>query len=175
MKTTPQKNDKVHMTAIKGVEPTLEKTREFKNPRPTDPKHDGKSHGRIEELLTTADELAGTNFYNRNWKFRNADKHFPMSPLLRRIEKCYPNAKGGLLLVDEPKNEQELTDCCKKMVAIRKEKSSERYVFVTEEMELDDAKLLMKLPTEFFEAQLSPKSEKFMVRFKKHLASGKVA
>jgi hypothetical protein len=46
----------------------------------------------------------------RNVKFPDADKYYPNSTqaLFRFVSKFYPNAKGGPLWVDEPKNEGEI-------------------------------------------------------------------
>lgn len=172
MKQEHKKDSKVHMTALKATELTAEKPRDYKHDRPTDPKHDGKSHGRMEELLTVADQIAGTTLCTRNWRIKNADKHFPHSPLLRRVDKHFQSAKGGPLLVDEPKTNTDVADCARKMLACRAE--GQRYVFIPTWMELEEAEALMKLPNSFFEPQAGTKDD-FATRLKRHFSGNKVA
>lgn len=60
-------------------------------------------------LITLADQVAQDTFYFRNYKYKGADKAYPDSlhALQRFTTKCYPYAKEGLLLVDEPRNPRE--------------------------------------------------------------------
>jgi hypothetical protein len=55
-------------------------------------------------LIAIADKIAEHTFYYRNWKWPDADQHFPNHVDLRFVDKCYPYAKGGMLLVDEPRD-----------------------------------------------------------------------
>lgn len=62
-----------------------------------------------QKFITLADQVAEHVLYFRNYKYKGADKAYPDSlhALQRFTTKCYPYAKGGLLLVDEPKNARE--------------------------------------------------------------------
>src|SRR5271166_6551822 len=62
-----------------------------------------------QKFITLADQVAESTTYFRSYKYKGADKAYPYSlhALQRFTTKCYPYAKGGLLLVDEPRNERE--------------------------------------------------------------------
>lgn len=53
---------------------------------------------------------AESNVFFRNYLFKDAHKIYPdaMQADYRFVDKCYPYAKGGMLLVDEPRTEMQL-------------------------------------------------------------------
>ena len=79
-------------------------------------------------LKDVASKLAGHPTSCRNWKFKNADKHFPADPEMRRVDRYFPYAEGGPLLVDEPISENDVKRCEKKAPIIASE--GQRYVFL---------------------------------------------
>lgn len=58
------------------------------------------------KLVSIADQIAESDFFYRNWKYKEGEKHFPEDVLCWFVDKCYPYAKNGMLLVDEPRTEQ---------------------------------------------------------------------
>jgi hypothetical protein len=61
-----------------------------------------------QQFNTLADQIAEHCLYFRNWKFHGADQVFPKDPEARFVTKMYPYAKGGMLLVDEPRTEKQM-------------------------------------------------------------------
>lgn len=55
----------------------------------------------------------------RNYKFREADHHFPFEPALRTVDQYFPNAEGGPLLIDEPTDSVQLKACQRKEKVLR--------------------------------------------------------
>lgn len=49
-----------------------------------------------------ADLLAGDSLFLMKWEYKDAMKHFPSDPYMRYVDRYYPYANGGPLLVDEP-------------------------------------------------------------------------
>jgi len=89
------------------------------------------------DSITIAGKLAGGTLYCRNFKFRNAAKHFPIEPLMRKVDKFFQFAPGGALYVDEPKDKSEVEKCLRKVKVMRHE--GLRYVYITKEMTLREA------------------------------------
>lgn len=60
-----------------------------------------------QKFVGVPDQYAETNFFFRNYLYKDAHKLYPDSQNAdhRFVDKCYPYAKGGLLLVDEPRSE----------------------------------------------------------------------
>lgn len=83
-----------------------------------------------------ASQAADSRLSCRNWKFNNADAHFPYDVDLRRVDRYFPYASGGPLLIDEPMTEKEEKNCEKKRKAIDKE--GQRYAIITRDMELNE-------------------------------------
>lgn len=90
----------------------------------------------VEAYLGLSAKVAKSTVYYRNKKFKNADKHFPISPLMRTTDKYFPFAEGGELYIDEPQAEHEIKDCLKKAVAMKAEKI--RYAYITPDFDLED-------------------------------------
>lgn len=96
----------------------------------------------VNKFLGVAAQLAKSTVYCGNWKFKNAEKHFPHAPLMRTVDKYFPYANGGPLFVDQPVTEQDETACQKKAKAMKQE--GQRYVYITKDMNLEDALVQMK-------------------------------
>lgn len=62
------------------------------------------------QLLYPIERLAQDNLVIRNVKYPGADEDYPFDQyaLFRFVSKIYPNAVGGPLYVDEPKNDVEI-------------------------------------------------------------------
>lgn len=69
---------------------------------------------KIRDAMLAARLAGDTIGAMRNFRIRDAEKHFPHQPMMRTVEKYYPYAKGGPLLVDEPNTEREVTACQEK-------------------------------------------------------------
>lgn len=109
------KNEKVAATQLRSSELSHERISE-------------KGTFNHEQYLGVTAKIAGTTICNRNWKFKNCDKHFPVEPLLRTVDKYYPGAKGGPLYADEPVTEEDEKDCVRKAKALKSE--GLRYIWV---------------------------------------------
>lgn len=55
------------------------------------------------QFISIGDQVAESVTWLKNWKWEEADKHYPLRPDMRTVDKYYPYAKGGPLLVDEPR------------------------------------------------------------------------
>lgn len=95
-----------------------------------------QSYQRKQELISMADQLAGSPVHEKNWKYNEAAKLFPAHPRLRCVDKRYPYATGGPLLVDEPKDKQELQAAKTKAACLRK--LGYRYVIIEATSSIDD-------------------------------------
>lgn len=80
------------------------------------PKPDSATHLRnlkraeLRKIFVSIDsQFAESNVLFRNYKYHDAHLVYPNTVDVdqRFVSKCYPYAKGGLLLVDEPRNERE--------------------------------------------------------------------
>jgi hypothetical protein len=130
----PKRDSQVAAAILPGQTPVLDKMEARKlNPPMEKPK--------VEEFHSIASKLAQSNFCCRNWKFKNADKHFPVDVVSRRVSIYFKNAQGGELLVDEPKNDRELAICKRKAEIILAE--GQRYVYIRKAKDdEDDQKIL---------------------------------
>lgn len=70
-------------------------------------------------FVATSDQLAESNDYIRNWKWPCSDELFPNDPDMRLVDKYYVNAKGGPLLVDEPRGKQAVDLAYKKQKVLK--------------------------------------------------------
>lgn len=95
-----------------------------------------------EALLGMSAQISGSTTYSRNWKFKNADKLFPNEPLMRRVDKCFPYATGGMLLIDEPTTDRDVADCQRKADALKKE--GIRYCYIKQDDEFEDVMKRLK-------------------------------
>lgn len=96
-----------------------------------------------EERIGMAAKVAESVNYTRNWKFKNADKHFPHHPIMRRVEKYFPYAAGGPLFLDEPTSELEIKECQQKALVMAKE--GLRYCYITRDMTLEEIRKQLKV------------------------------
>lgn len=110
-----KKNAQVHATQIKATTLTESAPKELKG-------HDAEAY------LGLAAKVAKSTVYYRYKRIPNAEKHFPLRPLLRSVEKYFPYAEGGPLWLDEPTDEQELRECGEKAAAMKAE--GLRYIII---------------------------------------------
>lgn len=79
-----------------------------------------RSHELRQKFVTLADQVAESNLYFRNWKYKEGDQMYPHDPDSRMVTKSYPHAKGGLLFVDEPRNQREMVKSYEKQKVLKK-------------------------------------------------------
>jgi hypothetical protein len=99
----------------------------------------------VREYIGPAAKIAKSDMYTGNWKFKNANEHFPHEPLLRTVDQFFPYAKGGPLYVDRPSNKKEIDACLRKAAVFKKE--GLRYVFIHPDRDMYEN--LMQLFTPF--------------------------
>ena len=71
-------------------------------------------------LLAIADKIAESNIYTKNWLWPRAAENFPDRPAMHYIDKYYPYAKRGPLLVDEPSTEADALISYEKQKVLKK-------------------------------------------------------
>lgn len=71
-------------------------------------------------LIAIADQIAESLLWFRNWKWQGSDLFFPLDPDMRLVDKYYPYAKGGPLLVDEPGDEDQAKKSYDKQKVLKK-------------------------------------------------------
>jgi len=91
---------------------------------------------------TSADKIAKSRLYVRNWQWPGAREDFPHEPGMRAVDKYYPYAAGGPLLVDEPTTARDLDDAKRRAKFVQKR--GYRYVYLTRDMDEHDAMLVLK-------------------------------
>lgn len=96
-----------------------------------------------EERLGMAAKVAESSIYTRNWKFKNADQHYPHHPVMRRVEKHFPYAVGGPLFLDEPTADLEIQECKQKALVMAQE--GLRYCYITRDMTLEEVRKQLKV------------------------------
>lgn len=89
--------------------------------------------------VSLAEQLAGTPFYIRNWKWHGAVEDFPNEPWLRCVDKFYPKAQMGPLAVDEPDLPQDMVACERKAKFMKKRNI--RYLILKPGMSLQEAQV----------------------------------
>jgi hypothetical protein len=89
------------------------------------------------KLIAVADKLAGHPHCVRNYKYSKADLKYPNDPDMRIVEKCYPYAKGGMLLVDEPTSDYDSAKCFEKQKVLKE--LGFRHVVIERDTTLYDA------------------------------------
>jgi hypothetical protein len=97
-------------------------------------------------LRTITDRLAGSNMYFRNWRWPEAARDFPAEPWMRSVAKCYPDAIGGPILIDEPQIEKgddgkahpQIIACERRAEVLRKH--GYRYIILKKGMSEADAR-----------------------------------
>lgn len=91
-----------------------------------------------QRFITLSDQIAESTLFFRNYKYRGADQLFPKDIEFdwRVVTKAYPNAKGGLLLVDEPRNEYEMLIAYEKQKTLKKQ--GFRHIVIEGDATLED-------------------------------------
>lgn len=87
----------------------------------------------LKHFPTVAEKLAKSSIYYRNWYYPEGKDTFPYDLRMRYVEKMFPYANGGILLVDEPRSEAEFTECENKAKILRE--LGYRYIIVSEHSE----------------------------------------
>ncbi len=87
--------------------------------------------------LSLSEQIAGTPYYIRNWKWSGAVEDFPNEPWLRCVDKFYPKAQMCPLALDEPTYEQDMVACERKARVLRKRNI--RYLILKPNMTLEEA------------------------------------
>lgn len=82
-----------------------------------------------------ADRIAGSTFHYRNWYYPGGREEFQQNEKLRYVDKMYPLAEGGQLLVDEPTHQFQI-DYCEMKRKFLKSKGF-RYIIVRPQMTLE--------------------------------------
>ncbi len=86
---------------------------------------------------TLAERIAQSKIYMGNWCWDIEREHFKDAPRLRTVDKFYPYAQGGPLLVDEPRSAYEVEECKRKAVVLKS--LGMRYAYLTLGMQDIDA------------------------------------
>lgn len=76
-------------------------------------------YDRRHKFVATSDQLAESLDYVLNWKWPGSDAFYPNDPDMRLVDKYYPRAKGGPLLVDEPRGKHEVDLAYKKQKVLK--------------------------------------------------------
>lgn len=92
-----------------------------------------------QEFLTLAEKLSRSTIYCRFWYVPELKTVYPYHDSMRRVDKYFPYAEKGPLLVDEPSNETEYDECLKKRAAIKKANSTYRYVVLEKDTDFVSA------------------------------------
>jgi hypothetical protein len=74
------------------------------------------------QFTSLADRIAESHLFIRNYKFKEADKLYARNTHIdyRFVSKIYPHAKGGPLLVDEPRSEHQSIVAYEKQKELKK-------------------------------------------------------
>lgn len=115
-----RKNPKssVAMSVIKPDRPNLAE----RYPDVDDPKHLAKiaNVDRRNSLIGIAAQIAESNIWFGNWRWPDAQNYYPNETDMRFVDKCYPYAKGGMLLVDEPIDLRQIEKAYEKQKLLKK-------------------------------------------------------
>jgi peptidoglycan/xylan/chitin deacetylase (PgdA/CDA1 family) len=84
-----------------------------------------------------SEAIADSDVFIRNWYYAGSAVDFPHHTEMRYVDRYFPYAKGGALLLDFPQDEQDLKKCEGKSVSIKAR--GYRYLIVTKHMNLNDA------------------------------------
>ena len=100
--------------------------------------------GRIRDpKISMAEQVAGTQFYIRNWKWSGAVEDFPNEPWLRCVDKFFPKAVGGALAVDEPTMDSDFVACERRQKVLRKR--GIRYLILKRSMTLEECQVSLDI------------------------------
>lgn len=90
-----------------------------------------------------SDIVANSKFYYVNWYYPEGRKEWPQHNNLRHVQKMYPYAEGGPLLVDEPRLPYEFINCEMKAKVLKR--LGYRYLVIRPKMTVEEA--MMELET----------------------------
>lgn len=93
--------------------------------------------------LSIADQVAGNSYHYKNFYYPGGAESFPHEIDMRMVDKYYPNAVGGPLLIDEPMLPDDVRKCEVKAKAL-KEKGF-RYLVIRRESTLEECMVLAGL------------------------------
>jgi len=87
------------------------------------------SYEKRQQFISVSDQIAESHFYFRNYRYPKGNELYPdaLESDFRIVSKAYPYAKGGLLLVDEPRTEKESLKMYEKQKKLKKLLSATRY------------------------------------------------
>lgn len=88
-----------------------------------------------------AQQIADSNFEYVNWIWPEGKDKFPHDFRMWSVDKYFPEAKGGPLLMDTPRFESEITKCHQKASALHE--LGYRYLILTPDMSFEDAMLTL--------------------------------
>ena len=95
-----------------------------------------KSHSRLQEQ-SISDVLAGDKFCYVNYHVPQLREAFFDNHKLWSVDKMYPHAQGGMLLIDEPKTPEDIDLCEIKKTILHR--AGFRYGYISSDMSLADA------------------------------------
>lgn len=87
------------------------------------------------EWKSLPEELAQSSVYICRWYFKGGEREFPYQNNLQYVDRYFPYAQGGALLMDFPQDDDELKLCEKKAPIIRK--NGYRYLIVEKSMDIN--------------------------------------
>lgn len=93
-------------------------------------------------LGTLSEKIAGDKFHYRNWYFEGGKEKFPFQPDMWFVDKCYPMAKGGMLLIDEPTRPDE--EAKAKIKGQHLKSLGLRFVVIRQKMTLEEAEIALE-------------------------------
>ena len=98
-----------------------------------------------QKFVGIAEEFAEHKVFYRNYKYDVNHKIFPgeLDYDRRLVDKCYPYAKGGMLLVDEPRNRKKLQEA-EEVKRPKLRAAGFRYVIVKDYVEVGTDELKME-------------------------------
>jgi hypothetical protein len=92
---------------------------------------------RAREYTSLSDQVAGDKFYYTSHYWTECKEDFPGDPSMQYVDKYYPWADGGALLLDEPQYDYEIEGCKVKAKVMLMHRY--RYVYITPRMTLEEA------------------------------------
>jgi hypothetical protein len=96
-----------------------------------------EARSRKSPLTEMSNEIAGTNLFYKNWYYPGGREIFPTEPHLWYVDKMYPEAQGGMLLIDEPACVADESDCRKKALVFKE--GGMRYLILTPSKSFEEA------------------------------------
>lgn len=79
-------------------------------------------------MLGPADKIANEHMHHSNWYYEGAARLFPDDPEMRLVNRYYPYAEGGPLLIDVPTTKWGIKRCKEKAEVLNKAKI--RYCYI---------------------------------------------